>query len=152
MYCTDVVDCIVQNSCNVGFHHKMELWFRETILVTKSASRSLLVAVRLCNNLLFAESQQHQTPCICVSCFHTAGICPSHEVDLCKPASDSGPVHKCVYLSHRRSVSAVLVCRCDDHIHPNPHRHRVRGHQEEQSVISLHTKRQTGSRRRCGCS
>lgn len=47
----------------------------------------------------------------------------------------------------KRSITAVLVCRRDDDIHPNPHGYWIGSHQEEEPVVGLHTERQTGPRR-----
>lgn len=41
----------------------------------------------------------------------------------------------------------MLVCCCDDDIHPNPHWYRIRSHQKEKTVVCLHAECQTGSRR-----
>lgn len=42
----------------------------------------------------------------------------------------------------KRSISAVLVCCCNNDVHPDPHGHRIGRNQEEQTVIRLHTERQ----------
>lgn len=45
------------------------------------------------------------------------------------------------------SITAVLVCCRDNDVHPNPHGYRIGGHQEEETVVCLHTEGQTGPRR-----
>lgn len=49
-------------------------------------------------------------------------------------------------IAQQRSVTAVLVCRRDDDVHPNPHGDGVGGHQEEEAVVCLDAEGQTGPR------
>lgn len=50
----------------------------------------------------------------------------------------------------KRSITAVLVCRRDDDVHPDPHGHWIGGHQKEEAVVGLHTEGHAGPRRLSG--
>lgn len=51
----------------------------------------------------------------------------------------------------RKSVTAVLIRRSDDDVHPNPHGYSVGSNQKEKTVVRLHTERQSWPGRRRGC-